>query len=384
MEAAFIVLVIFAAITVWVVAPLYFFRKKGNVTESAVDEERIARLESERDYYRERLRHLEAFVCDVDRELNTKLNRFASLGLSTPSGVASEGGEPSNDIGHSATQLSPSLPPPASLAPGARLAERFVIVRSIGAGSMGEVFEARDDKLGETVALKVMSGLALLEPEATQRFQREAVAARRITHPNVVRLHDIGEDGNLSFISMELVRGASLADRLRREGTLGLAEARELASQVCDALEAAHGTGVIHRDLKPHNILIDEENRYRVIDFGVAQLPYLEGMTATGMILGTPEYMAPEQIRGRPVDVRSDIYALGAILFHALSGRPPYRGDSAIAVGFAHCNDPVPSLTKIRPEIDDEWERFVHRALQKEPSQRFDTAVAMREAIPAG
>jgi serine/threonine-protein kinase len=209
------------------------------------------------------------------------------------------------------------------------------------------------------------------------------LAARRITHPNVVRLHDVGEDKGLHFISMEYVEGESLGTRISRSGPLSPVEACDVAEQICGALEAAHGVGVVHRDLKPHNVLVDPRGKYRVIDFGIAKLPYLEGMTATGVIVGTPEYMAPEQILGGEVDERADLYALGTILYECLTGEAPYRAQSAIAVGFAHCHEAIPSVRAKRPELGEEWEEFFEKALAKEPRERFESAEDMRAALPA-
>lgn len=378
---ATIIAIIFLSVTVWVVAPMIIFgRRKGRL--SAAEQKRLEELEAERDRYRERIKHLESVVCDLNRELTGKIDRLASRQLTAIRALPP--GEPSTpDDAYSPTQYAPSQRPPGLLEPGARVAGRFQVVRSLGAGGMGEVFEARDEVLGETVALKVLSGLASLEPEAVERFRREAVAARRISHPNVVRLHDIGEDGNLTFLSMEYVRGTTLAERIHEQGRLDAAEVREMAEQICDALGAAHASGVVHRDLKPQNILVDEEHRFRVIDFGVAKLPYLQGLTTTGLILGTPEYMAPEQIRGGAVDSRSDLYSLGAIVFHALAGRPPFGGESAIAIGFAHCNQEIPSVRSLRQDLPEAWDALLARALAKDPAERFESPDAFRAALPA-
>jgi serine/threonine-protein kinase len=199
-------------------------------------------------------------------------------------------------------------------------------------------------------------------------------------------LHDLGEEGGQLFLSMEYVDGESLADRIRRRGPLPLEEVRTVAAQMCDALEAAHGAGVIHRDLKPANVLLTFQGsgaQVKVIDFGVAKLAHLEGMTATSLILGTPEYMAPEQIRGKNVDARTDLYALGKIQHEALVGKTPYRGDSPIAVGFAACTNTVPSLKTARADVPDAWDQFVRKALGKEPDDRFASAADMKRAIPS-
>jgi len=207
-------------------------------------------------------------------------------------------------------------------------------------------------------------------------------AARKISHTNVVRIHDLGEEAGMLFISMEYIAGTSLQEMLRRHGRLEPHTLRPIVAQICAALEVAHGAGVVHRDLKPGNILLDDRQQVKVIDFGLAALPHLEGMTATGMILGTPEYMAPEQIRGQPVDARTDIYALGALMFHALVGHPPFRGDSPIAVSFAQVNQEVTPPDSIVRGLAPAWSQLVIRAMAKDPSQRFASARDLAAALP--
>ncbi|HZO12423.1 MAG TPA: serine/threonine-protein kinase [Polyangiaceae bacterium] len=319
----------------------------------------------------QRLRNLESIVCSVDFELNSKLNRLASQQLQKPPASAAELAETA------ALSL-------GSIEPGSRVAGRFVVERRLGEGGMGAVYLARDEQLGELVALKMIAGAALLDPAAAGRFRREASAARRISHPNVVRIHDIGEEQGMLFLSMEYISGTSLADIIKRHGTVAPSQLRPWAAQICEGLEAAHRVGVVHRDLKPGNILIDEAQRVKIIDFGLARLPHIEGMTATGLILGTPEYMSPEQIRGRNVDARSDIYSLGAVLYHALVGRPPFSGDSPIAVGFAHCNEALVPPRNARKEVPEAWSALVVRAMAKDPSARFDSAQELAAALPSG
>jgi serine/threonine-protein kinase len=317
----------------------------------------------------QRLRNLESIVCSVDYELNAKLNRLASRQLQVPASTPELAETAALSVG--------------SVEPGSRVAGRFVVERRLGEGGMGAVYLARDEQLGEMVALKMIAGAALLDPAAAARFRREASAARRISHPNVVRLHDIGEEQGMLFLSMEYIAGTSMAQMLARHGRVEAAQLRPWVAQICSGLEAAHQVGVVHRDLKPGNILIDETQRVKIIDFGLARLPHIEGMTATGMILGTPEYMSPEQIRGRNVDARSDIYSLGAVIYHALVGKPPFSGDSPIAVGFAHCNDPLKPPRSERADVPEAWSSLVARAMSKDPSSRFDSAAELAAALPS-
>ncbi|MDH5674000.1 MAG: serine/threonine protein kinase [Myxococcales bacterium] len=424
MEAALIVFIIFGSITIWVRGFPAFLdaarggrssRKLQRLIDAKTAELRV--LEKKSAKYEERLQTLEAIVCDVDYELNRKLARLATQQLMLSAGDSAGSAMGALEAGRAGRSRLPSAAPArrkdpaaamrerdsadASLAPtgirragdrpgpsdtgslrrGMRVADRFVIEGALGAGAMGEVYTAHDETLDETVALKVMAGVSLLDPDAVERFRREATAARRITHPNVVRLHDIGVDRGVHFISMEYVRGESLRQRLARDGALPLAQVRNILAQLCDALEAAHGAGVVHRDLKPDNVLIDHGGDVRVIDFGVARLPYREGLTATGVVMGTPEYMAPEQIQGKDVDGRTDLYAAACIAFHMIAGSPPFKGDSPIAVGIAHCTETVPSLEDFR-DVPAAWEVFIDRGLAKDPDERFTDAAEMRGALP--
>jgi serine/threonine-protein kinase len=249
----------------------------------------------------------------------------------------------------------------------------FQIERLIGRGGMGAVYLATDRQIGEQVALKVVSGALADDPTAADRFRREASAARKITHPNVIRIHDLGDDQGVLFLSMEYFPGRTLAALLEARRALPFEEAREILGQVCQALAAAHAAGVIHRDLKPQNVLVDERRTVRVIDFGLAKATYLHSLTATGMILGTPEYMSPEQIRGLPVDHRTDVYALGAMAYHLLCGRPPFVADSPIAVGFLHCNEPPTPPRELAPTIPEASETAILRALAKSPGERWNS-----------
>lgn len=270
----------------------------------------------------------------------------------------------------------------ASLQAGQRVAGRFVIERALGAGGMGEVYLARDETLGEVVALKTIA-TALVTPSALDRFRREAQAARRITHPNVVRIHDIGQDGDLAFISMEYIEGVTLGSRIEQEAPLPLAEIQRIALELCAGLQAAHAAGVVHRDLKPYNVLVDRAGKARIIDFGLARLEAAGSLTATGAVMGTPEYMAPEQVLGKAVDVRTDVYALGCVLYHAIAGQPPFIRDSAVALGIAHCTEAPPPLTALRADVTAGWEALVMRALEKDPERRFESADAVCHALQA-
>jgi len=369
----------FLSVIVGILGPRYLrYKHEQRMKEldgAGGDARALKALTAERNALEQRVQALESIVCNVDFELNAKLNRLAAATQS----IAALGPGPASMVVQQAEGLVSG-----HIRPGQRVGGRFEIVRLLGSGGMGAVYLARDEQLGEQVALKVVAGLGLLDPSATERLRREASTARKISHPNVVRLHDIGEEHGLLFLSMEYVAGESLAARLTRLGAIPAAQLRPIAEQLCDGLAAAHAAGVIHRDLKPGNVLIAGDRTAKIIDFGIARPVAGAGMTATNMVIGTPEYMAPEQVRGGLVDARTDIYALGAVLYHALTGRPPFSGPSPIAVGLAHCQDPVTPPRQLRPDIPPGWEALVLRALDKDPSRRFQSASELRDALREG
>ena len=341
-------------------------------------------IKQEKKLLEERVRNLESIVCSVDMEINARLNRLALESKSQPQAALPA-------MQRMVVGASPTVPaihkPEAkvqSVQPGRVLLGRYHIERELGRGGMGAVFLARDAQLGEQVALKIIStALSGEGMEAAERFRREASAARKITHPNVIRIHDMGEDAESGelFLSMEYFQGMTLADLLRRRGALPIDEARDILGQVCDGLDAAHKAGVIHRDLKPGNILVNERRSVKIIDFGLAKASFMAGMTATGLIMGTPEYMAPEQIRGRDCDARTDMYALGAVAYHTVTGHPPFLGDTPIAIGFAHCTQPVRPPREIRPEIPAGMDAAIQKALAKEARDRQDTIAELRAGL---
>jgi eukaryotic-like serine/threonine-protein kinase len=267
------------------------------------------------------------------------------------------------------------------------LADRFEIQRELGHGGTATVYLARDRKLGRQVALKVLSP-ALAAALGTERFQREIEIAARLNHPHILQLHDSGEVEGRLFYVMPVVEGESLRQRLDREGRLPVSEAVRLAAEVAAALDYAHRQGIVHRDIKPENILL-HTGQAIVADFGIARVVDAaageagsrSGITSTGVVLGTPLYMSPEQITGDPVDGRTDVYALGCVLYEMLAGTPPFTGRTAQAVLVRHTVGPVPSLRKMRPELPAEIERAVATALAKVPADRFASAAAFRDAL---
>ena len=264
----------------------------------------------------------------------------------------------------------------------AALADRFHIERELGRGGMATVYLARDVKHDRLVALKVLRA-ELAAAIGVERFLREIQIAARLSHPHVVPLHDSGEVAGLPYYVMAYVEGESLRGRLQRDGALAVGEAVRLGCEVAGALAYAHAHGIVHRDIKPENILLQDGHAV-VTDFGIARAIAAAGgpdLTRTGVTVGTPLYMSPEQVVGDPIDGRSDVYSLGCVLFEMLAGSPPYSGSSALAVLASHTVDPIPSLRHRRDRVPETLERTVAKALAKTPGQRYDTAAAFEAAL---
>ncbi len=281
--------------------------------------------------------------------------------------------EPTIDVGGILPELGVSSGGPMILA------GRYLLLGMIGSGGMGTVYRARDLELGEVVAVKVLRRELTASPTFVARFRQEVKLARRVTHRNVARTFDIGEHAGDRFITMEYVEGEALGDKLSRVGRIGLGEALDIAGSVCAGLAAAHAAGVIHRDLKPENILLSTQGRVVLTDFGVA-LPFEdeEGDTvvdAGAALIGTPLYMAPEQVEGRDVDGRADLYALGAILFELVTGERPFKGESAWAIASARLSSPPPDPRFFMPELPESLSRVVARLMARQPYDRFASAM---------
>jgi beta-lactam-binding protein with PASTA domain/predicted Ser/Thr protein kinase len=257
---------------------------------------------------------------------------------------------------------------------------RYRVLNRIGSGGMADVYCAEDLQLGRNVALKVMHSRFAEDPEFIERFRREARNAAGLQHQNVVAVYDRGEwDGNY-YIAMEFLDGRSLKQIVQQEGPLPPERAIDLTVQVLRAARSAHRRGVIHRDLKPHNVLVDEEGRAKVTDFGIARAGASD-MTQTGSILGTAQYLSPEQAQGHAVDATSDLYSIGIILYELLTARVPFDGESAVSIALKHVNEwPVPP-SRLNPAVTPELEGVVLRALEKDPARRFPDADAFIAAL---
>ncbi|MEV8516223.1 protein kinase [Dactylosporangium sp. NPDC051484] len=267
---------------------------------------------------------------------------------------------------------------------GRLLSGRYELRSVIGRGGMAEVWQAVDGRLGRPVAVKLLHDAGGADPSLPRRFEREARTVARLSHPNIVAVHDVGVDNGTPYLVMELVQGHSLADEIAA-GPLEPQRAARLAEQVCDALAAAHDAGVVHRDVKPANILIGDEDRVKVCDFGIARITdrAQTALTATATVIGTSAYMAPEQVLGEPAEARSDLYALGCVLYAMLAGRPPFVADSPVQVALQQVHEtPVP-LAARRPGVPPQLAALVGALLAKRAADRPASATQVRVALAA-
>ena len=267
---------------------------------------------------------------------------------------------------------------------GEVLAGRYELQDVVGSGGMSSVYRARDTVLERTVAIKILHEHYSDDPEYVERFRREARALAQLNHPNIVTVIDRGEFEGRQFIVFEHVEGENLKELVDREGQLPVDRALALVHQVARGLAFAHDHGVVHRDVKPHNVLIDEDGVAKVTDFGIARsLEPADGLTETGTLLGTSEYIAPEQASGARVDERSDQYSLAVVLYELLAGEPPYTGDNFMAVAMKHIQQPVPSVRDVRPDVAPRIDAIVSRGMAKRPDDRFPSTEAMMAALEA-
>ncbi|HKF24723.1 MAG TPA: serine/threonine-protein kinase, partial [Candidatus Acidoferrum sp.] len=275
---------------------------------------------------------------------------------------------------------SPAVPPGA-IAPGSVVGGRFEILQLLGEGGMGAVYKAHDRELERDVALKLIRPELARNPEILQRFKHELILARQVTHRNVIRIFDLGQAEGHKYITMEYLDGRDLRSVLREKGKLPPEEAAKIILQICRALEAAHAEGVIHRDLKPQNIMLDANGRAYVMDFGIARSAYLPGMTQTGALVGTPEYMSPEQAKGEKLDERSDLFSLGVILYELLVGTSPYHSDTPLATLWRRIQEKAKPLAEIDPTIPKPLCDIVAKALEIEPRERFSNATEFAQHL---
>jgi eukaryotic-like serine/threonine-protein kinase len=254
---------------------------------------------------------------------------------------------------------------------GTVLSGRYRLDAKLGSGGMSTVYLARDQTLDRAVAVKVMHREMSEQADQLERFRQEARAVAKLSHPNVVSVIDAGEDGGHPYIVFEYVEGETLKQRINREGALEPQEAIAYAIEIARGLSMAHARNMVHRDIKPQNILIDAEGRAKLTDFGISRQLEQDGMTATGRVLGTTDYVAPEQAMGHKVDPRSDIYSLGVVLYEMLVGQVPFSADSQVGVAMKHVNEELPDVQRRRPEVSAAVALVVERSTAKDPGQRY-------------
>src|SRR5205823_6272011 len=254
-----------------------------------------------------------------------------------------------------------------------KIAGRYEVEELVGHGGMSSVYRAHDSLLERYVALKVLHEQYNEDDDFVERFKREARSVAQLQHPNIVTVIDRGEEDGRQYIVFEYIDGENLKELVIRKGRLELREALEIAREVARGLAFAHQNGLVHRDVKPQNVLLNGDGRAKVTDFGIARTVDVDGMTQTGTVLGTSNYIAPEQATGKRVDAHSDVYALGAVLYELLAGDVPFPGDSFVAVAMKHVHEPPPDLLDVRRDVPPRVAAAVDRALAKDPEERFPT-----------
>lgn len=274
-------------------------------------------------------------------------------------------------------------PPASSQMIGTVLSDRYRLEAKLGSGGMSTVYLARDEILDRPVAVKLMHREMTEQPEQLERFNQEARAVAKLSNPNVVAVIDAGEDQGRPYIVLEYVQGETLKQRIARVGALDATEALAYGLEVAQGLGVAHERNMVHRDVKPQNVLIDSTGRAKLTDFGIARELNDEGVTSTGKVIGTTDYVAPEQAMGKDVDPRSDIYSLGIVLFEMLTGDVPFQADNQIGVAMKHVNEELPDVQEIRPDISAASARVVDRSTTKNPEDRYETIEEMSEDLQA-
>jgi serine/threonine protein kinase/Tfp pilus assembly protein PilF len=264
---------------------------------------------------------------------------------------------------------------------GTSFAGRYEIIEELGAGGMGKVFRAFDTKIKVEIALKILKPEIVADKKTIERFSNEIRFARDITHKNVCRMHDLNEDEGTQYITMEYVPGEDLKNFIKRVGQLPAGKAITIAKQICDGLSEAHRLGVVHRDLKPHNIMIDKEGNAKIMDFGIARSLKTEGITREGTIIGTPEYMSPEQVEGQEADQRSDIYSLGIILYEMTTGQVPFQGDTAFSIAMKHKTEDPLHPKKFNIQTPDDLAHVILKCMEKKKEDRYQSAGEILSAL---
>ena len=264
---------------------------------------------------------------------------------------------------------------------GQKINDRYEIIRSIGEGGMANVYLGHDIILDRNVAIKVLRGDLSNDEKFVRRFQREALSASSLAHPNIVEMYDVGEDDGIYYIVMEYVEGKTLKQLLKKRGSLTLSEAIDIMSQLTDGMAHAHNSYIIHRDLKPQNIMIKDDGQIKITDFGIAMALNATQLTQTNSVMGSVHYLPPEQASGKGCTIKSDIYSMGIIFYELLSGSLPFRGDNAVEIALKHMKEPLPNLRDENPSIPQSIVNIIKRSTAKNPKNRYDTAREMHEDL---
>lgn len=264
---------------------------------------------------------------------------------------------------------------------GQKINDRYEIIRSIGEGGMANVYLAEDTILNRRVAVKILRGDLANDEKFVRRFQREAISASSLSHPNIVEMYDVGEDDGKYFIVMEYIEGKSLKSLIKKRGGLTLPEALDIMIQLTDGIACAHSSYIIHRDIKPQNIIILDDGRVKITDFGIAQALNRHELTETNSVMGSVHYLPPEQANGTGTTIKSDIYSLGIVMFELLTGKVPFKGENAVEIAIKQMKDQMPSVREYKENIPQSIENVILKATAKNPKNRYDSVLEMQEDI---
>lgn len=264
---------------------------------------------------------------------------------------------------------------------GQKINDRYEIIRSIGEGGMANVYLAKDIILDRNVAIKILRGDLAGDEKFVRRFQREALSASSLSHPNIVEMYDVGEDNGTYYIVMEYVEGMTLKQMIKKRGNLSLSEAIDIMLQITDGIKEAHDSYIIHRDLKPQNILIKEDGEIKITDFGIAMALNSTQLTQTNSVMGSVHYLPPEQASGKGATIKSDIYSMGILFYELLTGRLPFKGDNAVEIALKHMKNDIPSIKEINDSIPQSVENIILKSTAKNPKNRYETAKDMHDDL---
>ncbi len=264
---------------------------------------------------------------------------------------------------------------------GQKISDRYQIIKSIGEGGMANVYLAYDTILDRNVAVKVLRGDLATDEKFVRRFQREALSASSLSHPNIVEVYDVGEDNNQYYIVMEYIEGKHLKELLKKRGKLTLSEVIDIMLQITDGMSVAHDAYIIHRDIKPQNIMIQENGVVKITDFGIAMAMNATQLTQTNSVMGSVHYLPPEQANGKGSTLQSDIYSMGILMYELLTGKLPYKGDNAVEIALKHLKESLPSIKEDLPDLPQSIENIIIRASSKNPKNRYADAREMHEDL---